>query len=79
MIFVNTELHCQDNFKPVDKSTAASCCHQMGLELAPGDHKFTTEMLEKMAKVVKDNNLTTVWLSLVERQETKWTWINNGS
>ena len=57
---------------------AASCCHQMGSELPPGDQNITREMLENMAEILKDNNLKSVWLSPVESQGNDWTWINNG-
>ena len=63
----------------MNKSTAASCCHQMGSELPPGDHQITREMLENMTEVLKDNNLKSVWLSPTERIGINWTWINNGS
>ena len=64
---------------PMNKSMAASCCHQMGLELPPFDPSITREMLENMAEIIKDNNLKSVWLSPTERKGLNWTWINNGS
>ena len=63
----------------MNKFTAASCCHQMGSELPPGDHIITREMLENMAEVIKDSNLKSIWLSPTEPKSINWTWINNGS
>ena len=69
---------CQDK-GPMNKSTAASCCHQMGSELPPGDHIITREMLENMAEFLKDSNLKSIWLSPTETKGINSTWINNGS
>ena len=65
--------------RPVNKSMAASCCHQMESELPPGDHNITREMLENMAEILKDNKLNSAWMSPTERKGLNWTWLSNGS
>ena len=83
LIYLNTLKYILDKLchkkRPMNKSMAASCCHQMGSELPSGDHNITGEMLENMAEILKYNNLNSVWLSPTENRSVNWTWINNGS
>ena len=76
-MYISDEL-CHEK-GPMNKSMAASCCHQMGSELPPGDHNITREMLENLAEILKDNNLKSVWLSPIENRSVNWNWINNGT